>query len=79
MTPEVNRILRQTDALSVDEQLALAALLIERARRKSHQTRRNWLNVMGAGPYPLTGEDAQAWVTRTREEGDDERERQCRH
>jgi hypothetical protein len=81
MTVKVKEILRQAEPLSADEQLALAALLIEQARKKASAPieRRNWLDVVGAAPYPLTGEDAQVWVTRTRQEGDDERERQWRH
>lgn len=73
-------ILKQTATLSADEQLALAEMLIEQARNKSQATasRHNWLDAMGAAPYPLMGEDAQAWVTRTRQEGDIERENQWR-
>lgn len=78
MSPEVNEILKQADALSADEQLALASRLIERARRKSRPARRRWLDAIGLAPYPLVGEEAQAWVTRTRQEGTDEREAQWR-
>ncbi len=63
---DVNQIVKQTETLSGDEQLALAAILIERG----------WLDVLGVAPYPLTGEDAQTWVTRTRSEDEAERERQ---
>jgi hypothetical protein len=81
MTVKVKEILRQAEPLSADEQLALAALLIEQARKKASAPieRRNWLDLVVAAPYPLTGEDAQVWVTRTRQESDDERERQWRH
>jgi hypothetical protein len=81
MTVIVKEILRQAEPLSADEQLTLAALLIEQARKKASAPieRRKWLDVVGAAPYPLTGEDAQVWVTRTRQEGDDERERQWGH
>ncbi|MGE0133332.1 MAG: hypothetical protein AB7U82_35080 [Blastocatellales bacterium] len=80
MTVAVKEILRQAEPLSADEQLTLAAMLIEQARKKTASLveRRKWLDVAGAAPYPLTGEDAQGWVTRTRQEGDDERERQWR-
>ncbi len=37
-----------------------------------------WQDVAGLAPYPLTGEDAQDWVSRTRKEGDEEREKQWR-
>lgn len=80
MTAAVSEILKQAEPLSTDEQLILAVMLIEQARKKaaSPTVRYKWLDVMGAAPYPLAGEDAQAWVTRTRQEGDDERERQWR-
>lgn len=77
MTQMLIELLHKSASLSADEQLELAALLIEQARKKkAHAPRRKWLDVIGASPYPLTGEDAQAWVTRTREEGDAGREQQ---
>jgi hypothetical protein len=38
--------------------------------------RRAWREIRGSVQYPLCGEDAQAWVTRTRRESDEHRERQ---
>ena len=75
---DVQQIVQQTETLSGDEQLALAALLIERVRRTARAPAQphRWLDALGAAPYPLTGEDAQAWVSRTRSEGETERERQ---
>jgi len=35
--------------------------------------RRRWAEIAGAGTYPLVGEDAQDWVSRTRLEGDEQR------
>lgn len=77
---DVSQIAKQTESLSGDEQLALAALLIERVRRNAAATTQphRWLDVMGAAPYPLAGEDAQAWVSRTRSEEEMEREAQWR-
>lgn len=40
--------------------------------------RRSWREIRGSVPYPLCGEDAQAWVSRTRRESDEERERHLR-
>jgi len=34
---------------------------------------RRWSEAAGIATYPLVGEDAQQWVTRTRQEGDEER------
>jgi hypothetical protein len=78
VTQTLIQLLKQSASLSADEQLELAARLIEQARKKTAAPRRKWLDVMGTAPYPLTGEDAQAWVTRTRQEGEDEREQQWR-
>jgi hypothetical protein len=36
---------------------------------------RSWRDIRGAVPHPLCGEDAQDWVTRSRAESDDQRER----
>jgi hypothetical protein len=38
--------------------------------------RRSWREIRGSVPYPLCGEDAQAWVTRSRQESEEQRERQ---
>ena len=80
MTVQVSEIMKQAETLSVSEQLTLAVLLIERARRAPSLATpgRKGMDVAGIAPYPLTGEDAQDWVTRTRQEGDDEREQQWR-
>jgi len=34
---------------------------------------RRWSEAAGIAAYPLVGEDAQEWVTRTRQEGDEKR------
>ncbi len=74
MTVVMQQIIQQTAQLSGDEQLALATILIEQARRQTRGVSHSWLAVAGTAPHPLTGEDAQAWVTRTRaEERDTER------
>lgn len=39
------------------------------------ENRPSWSEAAGMFPYPMAGEDAQAWVTRTRREGDEHRER----
>lgn len=40
--------------------------------------RPRWMDVAGVAPYPLTGEDAQDWVSRTRQEDDDEQAMQVK-
>ena len=73
-------LFNQSGRLTPDEQLALAARLIERARQgASAPPRHKWSEICGLFPYPLAGEDAQAWVSRTRRAGDEQREQQWRH
>jgi hypothetical protein len=70
--------MEQADKLAPEEQLELASHLVQSAKRayKGTKSEHDWLNAAGIAPYPLTGEDAQAWVTRTRRESDEQRERQ---
>jgi len=77
-TETLDELMRQVESLTVDEQLRLAAYLVERARRThpSLVSRRKWREICGAAKYPLLGEDAQAWVSRTRREADERRKRQ---
>lgn len=71
---------KQAELLTVDEQLRLVAYLAEKARAAyPAKPRRKWAEICGAAPYPLLGEDAQAWVSRTRREADEHRERQLRY
>lgn len=44
----------------------------------SNENRPSWGEAAGMFEDPLVGEDAQAWVTRTRREGDEHRERALR-
>jgi hypothetical protein len=37
--------------------------------------RRAWREIRGSAPFPLCGEDAQAWVSRTRRDSEELRER----
>ncbi|MGH9801828.1 MAG: hypothetical protein ACRD82_15810 [Blastocatellia bacterium] len=80
MATALLKIMRQTEKLTADEQLELAATLIAQARKgaATPKPHRRWLELAGAAPDLMLGEDAQAWVSRTRQEGDDEREKQWR-
>jgi hypothetical protein len=71
----LDELLRKADQLTPDEQLWLIAQLAEkvRAARPGAKPRRKWREIGGAAPYPLAGEDAQAWVTRTRRESTEQR------
>ncbi len=77
----LDRIIRDAQDLSPQEQLKLAAHLLEQASQalSNQAPRRKWSEIAGLAPYPLAGEDAQAWVSRTRSEADDMRARQWRH
>ena len=70
-------VIERAERLTPDEQLQLIAHLAQAARRTTSGTRtgRSWMELQGAAPYPLVGEDAQTWVSRTRREGDEARER----
>ena len=74
-------------AVSLPEIAALAAKLPAEQRRRLAEsilqelaaTPRparppTWRDIRGCVPYPLFGEDAQAWVTRTRREEDERRD-----
>ncbi len=64
--------------LPAEDQQRLAQQLLASAHEPPLQ-RRNVMEFSGIVPYPLCGEDAQAWVTRTRREADEHREKQLRH
>ncbi len=73
-----NELVRQVDMLQVEEQLRLAAYLLDHVRRTVSQdkTRPKWRDIRGMATYPMLGEDAQEWVSRTRSESDEQREKQ---
>lgn len=71
----LDELMRETETLSADDQLRLAAQLVERARQlcSTGRPRRKWRDIRGAARPSMFGEDAQAWVTRTRRESDEQR------
>ncbi len=80
MTVTYDEVRKQVDGLQVEEQLRLATYLLERARQAVTREKPHykWSDICGRYPYPMLGEDAQAWVTRTRRESDEQREAQWR-
>lgn len=70
----------KAERLSPEENLDLIAHLLNKVRitRIGSASGRKWIEIYGKAPYPLTGEDAQEWVTRTRKESDEKREKQWR-
>lgn len=72
---ELDEIIKRVETLPPDEQLYLISYLAEKARQayQALPMRPQWRDLQGAAPYPLLGEDAQEWVSRTRRESDQER------
>ena len=72
-TSVLQDLMRQVDELSTDEQLRLLVYLGDKIHKECPEDG-NWLDLCGLAPYPLVGEDAQEWVTRTRRESTEHRE-----
>jgi hypothetical protein len=61
--------------LSATDQRRLAEkILRDLAAQRAKQPLRSWKDIRGAAAHPLCGEDAQQWVTRSREEADEGRQ-----
>ncbi|MFN6487702.1 MULTISPECIES: hypothetical protein [unclassified Nostoc] len=77
MSPSVEKILSEIEQLTPEEQLMVMGHLVERMKKHitQAQPKRKWSDLKGMASYPLLGEDAQEWVSRTRREGDEHRER----
>ncbi|MBI1802310.1 MAG: hypothetical protein HY259_05710 [Chloroflexi bacterium] len=81
MSAEVlDQIMKEIETLSPDEQLRLAEVLLEKARQHAPASppRRKWSEIRGIAAPSLFGEDAQVYISRTRREADEQRERQWR-
>lgn len=78
MTTTYNELVQLIEMLQLDEQLRLAAYILERTRQTVVQDkpRYKWRDIRGIATYPLVGEDAQEWVSRTRRESDEQRQMQ---
>lgn len=76
MSPSLQKILDEIEQLTPEEQLTVMEHLVTRVKKHitQSQPKRKWSDLKGMGPYPLLGEDAQEWVSRTRREGDEYRE-----
>ncbi len=67
--------------LSPLEQRQLAESILQRltcGAEPPRSPRRPWREIRGSVPFPLCGEDAQAWVSRGRQESEEQREQQWR-
>ncbi|MDO8722628.1 MAG: hypothetical protein Q7J31_10455 [Syntrophales bacterium] len=74
----LNDLKQKAAGLSSEEIMALIAHLLSKVRITPAVLVKNrkWREIYGKASYPLAGEDAQAWVTRTRNESDEQRENQ---
>lgn len=77
-TATLTCLMEQTELLTFEEQSRLATYLVERTRKVYPTTalRRKWREILGSLSYPLVGEDAQAWVSQSRRQTDEQREQQ---
>ncbi len=68
-------ILKEAEQLPREERLELIARLADGLREPLplEPERPRWENYSGTAPSPMCQEDAQDWVTRTRQESDKER------
>lgn len=74
----VEILFSQAATLSLDDQLLLMARLAKTVRQQRRQvsTARKWQEIRGIVKGSMLGEDAQTWVSRTRQEGDQQRAQQ---
>lgn len=74
----IDELIANAEQLPLEEQLRLVMKLLERIRQNyalADKPCPRWGDICGAAPYPLVGEDAQTWVSKTRSESDAHRER----
>jgi len=76
MSLSLEKVLSEIEELTPEEQLMVMSRLLESVKKHLSQTKpkAKWSDLKGMAPYPLFGEDAQEWVSRTRREGDEHRE-----
>jgi hypothetical protein len=80
MATTLTELIEKVDALTAEDQLRLADHLVQRALQNlpTAQPRRKWREIRGLAKPSLFGEDAQAYISRTRREGDEQREQMLR-
>jgi SpoVK/Ycf46/Vps4 family AAA+-type ATPase len=68
---DLTQIIPSTNKLSPDEQLQLIAHLTNNMRDNGHKTQKrySWHDIAGILPAHPLDEDAQAWISRTRQGG----------
>jgi hypothetical protein len=76
----IQRVLQDIDGLSLSDQMQVLEHLVQRVRRSvsgellvEPSPKQKISDFRGIAKYPMLGEDAQTWVSRTRREGDESR------
>ncbi len=80
MSSLLQQILSQVDQLTPAEQMQVIGHLMTQLQNRAvitEKPRKSWQDLEGTAPNLLSGEDAQEWVNRQRDEWD-EREQQLR-
>jgi hypothetical protein len=73
MTPQdMDQLLQRAARLTPSERLLLASRLIQSVRNEmpSRKSKRKWKDAAGLLQYPALGEDAQAYISRSRRADD---------
>jgi len=79
-TTLLNDLIEKADTLTAEDQWRLANHLVQRVLHNLPVARpqRKWREIRGLAKPSLFGEDAQAYISRTRREGDEQRDRVVR-
>jgi hypothetical protein len=79
MSPQLQQVLNDVDCLSLTDRIQVMTHVIESIKEyiptEPVKSTRKWSDIKGMATTPLMGEDAQEWVSRSRREGDEHRER----
>lgn len=75
MSPLLDQLLQQVEQLTPEERLELIRQIAQglKTSDRTLKAKPRWSDLKGMAPYPMMGEDAQEWVSRTRREGDEHR------
>jgi hypothetical protein len=78
MSPQLQQVLSDIDRLSPTDRIQVMTHVIESIKEyvptEPVKSIRKWSDLRGMAMAPLMGEDAQEWVSRTRQEGDEHRQ-----
>ena len=84
MSPLLRKILQEIEQLTIEEKFQIITYTTEQLKRqtitpKASKPRCKWRDIQGKATYPLVGEDAQEWDSRTRQEATENREQIIRN